>query len=95
MKAAPHRLRSCPTGQFSPARIQALAGSDLVLRLENDDPRDWHVACEYFDSPTKFLKAAGTTELLVRCPEKAAESVLINADKRTCRIELCFVETLP
>lgn len=75
-------------GEFTPREVRALVGSDLVLRFENGDARAWDIACEELDLSSRTLKAADTTEVLIRCPDQPAQAAILNANKRTCKIHV-------
>ena len=75
-------------GEFTPREVCALIGSDLVLRFENDDARTWDITCGELSLPVRTLKAAGTTEVLIRCPDQPARTAILNTNKRTCKIHV-------
>lgn len=78
-------------GAFDPPEVQALAGSHLVLRFENEDRRDWNLACPELGLDACRLAAASTTPVLVRCPAEPGELRLANRDKRGTILRLRLV----
>lgn len=75
-------------GTFGRAIVAATAGNDLLLRFENEDPREWHVTCKEIGVLNHLLKR-GTTSILLRAVP-AGVHTFVNADKRqqTFRLEV-------
>lgn len=69
-------------GVFSPSVLTALVGSDLVLRLENDDHRAWAVTTSDPVIGIHQLAPGTTTDVVIRCPDGAGEIVLRNRDRQ-------------
>jgi hypothetical protein len=80
-------------GAFEPAEVQALAGSNLVLRFENGDRRDWNVACPALGLASCRIAAAATTPVLVRCPEEPGALDLVNRDRPGAPLRLLVIPT--
>jgi len=78
-------------GAFDPPEVQAVAGSTIVLRFENNDRRDWNLACPALGLESCRIAAASTTPVLVRCPTAAGDLELVNRDKRGATLRLCIV----
>jgi hypothetical protein len=81
-------------GNFAPGQVQALAGTNLVLRFENNDRRDWHLFGKEAGIQAIRLAAAATTEVLIACPDHPEEIRLINADRRSSVLSVWVVDAL-
>jgi hypothetical protein len=69
-------------GAFAPAEVTALAGTDLVLRVENEDAREWTIACPALELANRKLAAADTTHVRLVCPEMPLDAEVVNLDRR-------------
>ncbi|MBI3972369.1 MAG: hypothetical protein HY332_13905 [Chloroflexi bacterium] len=78
-------------GTFDPPEVQAVAGSNLVLRFENEDRRDWRLAGEALGLSSCRIAAAATTSILVQCPQQPGELRLVNLDRRGQTLHLRIV----
>lgn len=72
---------SIKSGLFSIKQLQALTETDLVIRFENEDDREWNVSCESFGLTSTKIAPKDTTHVRVACPNEPAEALLINQDK--------------
>lgn len=62
-----HRAR------FDREFIDARTESRLVLRVENDDPRTWKIACAEVGLVARDLPGGSTTHVEVACPDSPAD----------------------
>lgn len=81
-------------GVFEPARLQALAGTNLILRFENEDRRDWDAGCPALWAGAQRLPGGATTELLAWCPDEPDALTVTNLRKRSSTL-LLEVVALP
>lgn len=87
----PVRVRD---GVFEPLRLQALAGTNLILRFENEDRRDWDVGCPALWNEAQRLPGGTTIELLARCPDEPDELTITNLRQRSSTLLLEVVALL-
>jgi hypothetical protein len=78
-------------GAFSPASIRAFIATNLVLRFENDDNRDWDISCPEVGVEARRVAAASTTEILVHCPEEPCDLMIVNTAKRNAALRVQVV----
>src|SRR6202022_1011656 len=78
-------------GAFTPTEVQALVGTTLILRFENDSHRDWNVACPPLAVPSTKILSGETKDVLIDCPQQPLVAVVENSDKRANKLTVRVV----
>ena len=79
-------------GAFTPSEIRALVSTNLVLRFESEDRRDWNISCKAAGLEPRRVLPSATTEVLIRCPDEPCELILINTDKRSAALRILITD---
>jgi hypothetical protein len=78
-------------GAFTPTEVQALVGTTLILRFENDSHRDWNLFCPPLAVPSTKILSGQTKDVLIDCPLQPFVAIVENTDKRTNKLTVRVV----
>jgi hypothetical protein len=79
-------------GLFHRAAVAAKSGTNALLRIENEDARDWHLSCEELNLKAHLIARAATTTVLLRDLPPGIFK-FVNADKRQQTFDLEVAES--
>jgi len=81
-------------GLFDRATVAAKTGTNALLRIENEDARDWHLTCEELNLKAHLVGRAATTTIYLRDLPPGTFNV-VNSDKRQQAFDLAVAENTP